>query len=409
VELKVKSLTNGIVRVFYIVIKFIIGISAFILALLILQYLVNPKYNFPESHPFRGDYVYNPYRNVDSLKWNKANFHVHTRLYLGITGGALNTPLHLDSLYKYFGYNIFNISNYENISTFNINNKWYVPVYEHGFSYYKNHQLVLNGKKVSWLDYFFRQTLNNKQFIINTLKQDTSVVLTMVHPLFRKAYSHNDFKYLCNYDCLEIADHDYIFTSYYDTILSYGHPVFIMANDDSHDLANIYETVTCFNFINSDLLKDSILYALKTGRTIGIKLNLTSIKTNEEKRSAIMKLPGINSIFIRNDTIRVSLNKNVNTIKFIGQNGKEKESLNNCSEGSYLFRKTDTYIRIEIKCNDGTVYYLNPFFRYDGTRLTYYSATYDIRKTWTSRLMVLISLMMIFIILRRRKRRQGIS
>ena len=122
-----------------------------------------------------------------------------------------------------------------------------------------------------------------------------------------------------------------------------------------------------------------------------------------------MKLPGINSIFIRNDTIRVSLNKNVNTIKFIGQNGKEKESLNNCSEGSYFFRKTDTYIRIEIKCNDGTVYYLNPFIRYDGTRLTYSLATYDIRKTRTSRSVVLISLMVIFIILRRRKRKQETS
>lgn len=383
--------------------KLLSGIFIFIFILLILQYVVNSKYSFPEPHPFKGDHIYNPYRNIDNMKWSKANFHAHTRLYLGITDGYLNSTHHLDSLYRYFGYNIFNISNYQNINTYESKNRWYVPVYEHGFSYYKSHQLVLNGKKVSWLDYIFRQTLSNKQYIINTLKQDTSVVLTIVHPLFRKAYSHNDFKYLSNYDCLEIADHDYIFTSYYDTILSSGHPVFIMANDDSHDLANIYETVTCFNFINSDLLKDSVLYAIKTGRTIGLKLNLTSIKTNEEKRLAIMKLPMINSIFIRNDTISVALDQVVGTIKFIGQNGIERKSISNCSKASYFFNKNDTYIRTEITCTDGTQYFLNPFFRYDGKRLTYYSASYNILKTWILRSVVIIVLVLVVIIPNRKK------
>ena len=46
----------------------------------------------------------------------------------------------------------------------------------------------------------------------------------------------SDLRYLSNYNCLEIANHERPFTTYYDTILSAGHPVFIMADDDTHDL-----------------------------------------------------------------------------------------------------------------------------------------------------------------------------
>ncbi len=126
-----------------------------ILVILVLQYVVNARYTFPEPHPFSGSYIYNPYRNIDSSKWRLANFHAHTRLYLGLTNGALNTDESLDSLYKYLGYSIISISNYQSINAFESKNKWYVPVYEHGFLYYKSHQLVLNAKKVNWQDFPF--------------------------------------------------------------------------------------------------------------------------------------------------------------------------------------------------------------------------------------------------------------
>jgi hypothetical protein len=270
-------------------------------------------------------------------------------------------------------------------------------VYEHGYQYYKNHHLVLNAKKVSWIDYFFRQTLSNKQFIIDHLKKDTTVILTIPHPALRQANSFNDFRYLSNYNCLEIANNERLFTSYYDTILSAGHPVFLMADDDSHDLRNINEGCHSFNLINTELERDSILHALKTGLSVGVNFNIKSYKTNEEKKAALNKLPEITSVALINDTLSVRLNKTVRTIKFIGQEGAVKKRIADCVTGNYFFSKQDTYIRTEIECLDGTIYFLNPVFRYDGVRLTDYTPSLNFVKTWLLRSIVVVLLLIIFI------------
>jgi hypothetical protein len=224
-----------------------------------------------------------------------------------------------------------------------------------------------------------------------------------VHPTYRKALSSNDLKYLGNYNCLEIANHERLFTASYDTVLSNGHPVFIMADDDCHDLTNIKEVNNSFNVINTDLVKDSILNALSYGRSFGVKLNASTFKTNEDKREAFLNLPKINKITFQNDTFRVSLSQSVKTIKFIGQHGIEIGRFTDCSRGSYIFRKEDTYIRTEIECNDGTLYFLNPLFRYDGIRLTDFVPTFNVFKTWTWRLTFFCLLLLIFIIWYRKR------
>jgi hypothetical protein len=365
--------------------------------------VVNPKYSFPEPHPFKGRHIYNPYLNSDPAKWGIGNFHAHTRKFFEHSNRAARSIPFLDSLYKSFGYCIISISDYQFINRYENKNEWFIPVYEHGFQYFKNHTLVLNAKKVNWLDFPFRQTLNNKQLIFDQLKKDTSVLLTMVHPIYRKAYSDIDFKYLGNYDCLEIANHERLFTECYDTVLSYGHPVFLMADDDSHDLTNIKDICSSFNLINCDLSKDSILKALRTGQSIGVKFNLDSYKTNEEKREALLNLPEINSITFKNDTLTVSLNQSVKTIKFIGQHGMEIKRFTDCTKGSCLFSNQDTYIRTEVECNEGTVFFLNPLFRYDGIKFSYYAPAFNVYKTWAWRSVTLFLLLLIFII-RYRKR-----
>ena len=111
---------------------------------------------------------------------------------------------------------------------------------------------------------------------------------------------------------------------------------------------------------------------------MGVQFNLSSYKTNEEKKAALLQLPGITGITLLNDTISVRLNEPVKTIKFIGQYGIERKVITNCASGKYLFSKKDTYIRTEVECNDGTVYYLNPVFRYDGKKLTDYAPSYNV-------------------------------
>lgn len=377
--------------------KFLIGLFLFISLLLILQFVVNSKYTFPEPHPFQGKYIYNPYRNIDNQKWERANFHAHTRKFLDPAKKVARSTFLLDSIYRSFGYDIIGISDYQSINNYEIKNNWFVPEYEHGYQYYKNHQLVLNAKKISWLDYPFRQTLNNKQFVIDQLKKDTTALIVIVHPAYRQALSTNDFKYLGNYNCMEIANSERLFDEFYDPILSNGHPVFVMADDDSHKMTKIKDVCSSFNMINTDLVKDSVLKALKTGRSIGVKFNISSYKTNEEKRAALAKLPEIDAIIFKNDTLSIRLNQLVKTIKFIGQDGVEKIRITDSFAGSCFFSKEDTYLRTEIECYDGTIYFLNPLIRWDGIRLTYYKPTVNILKTWVWRSAFIIIVLIIFI------------
>ena len=380
-----------------------------ILIIFILQYAVNVKYKFPEPHAFNGEFLYNPYNGMDSTKWEKANFHAHTHLFVDLTNGTASTNQVLDSFYTYFDYRIINISNYQAIDSFESKNRQFVPVYEHGYQYHKNHQLVLNAKKINWHDYFFRQTLSNKQFILNNLKEDSSVIVTIVHPLIRSAYLLNDFRYLSNYNCLEIVNNRLFFTSYYDTILSAGHPVFLMADDDTHDVAKMNDGCHSFNLINADLVKDSILHSLKTGCSVGVNFNVSSYRTNEEKKTGLLKLPKIKSVTLDKDTLTVNLSKAVRTIRFIGQNGVERKTITNVSMGSYIFGKEDTYIRTEVECKDGTIYFFNPVFRYDGIHLTDYAPSPDLFKTWMWRLMVFVFIFLSFSFRRFAKLREVIS
>jgi hypothetical protein len=375
--------------------KFLIGFVLFIGILLILQFVVNSKYSFPEPTPFKGNYIYNPYHNIDKTKWEKANFHAHTMKFLDPAKKIARSAVILDSTYRSLGYNIVGISDYQRVNNYEIKNKWFVPEYEHGYQYYKNHQLVLNAKKINWLDYPFRQTLDNKQFVIDQLKKDTAVFVAIVHPGYRKALSNHDFKYLSNYNCLEIANHDRLFTEFYDTILSNGHPVFVMADDDSHKLNDIKEVGISFNLINTDLVSDSVLKALVTGRSVAVKFNVSPYKTNEEKRVALFKLPQISDIIFRSDTLSVILNQPVKTIRFIGQGGWDKAVISDSSKGSCNFSPQDTYIRTEIECYDGTMYFLNPLLRWDGIRLTYYSPSVNVLATWVWRSALIIIVLII--------------
>ena len=387
-----------IVRVFKVIFYFLLGIFSFSLVALTFQYVINPKYTFPEPRSFNGEYLYNPYKGMDSTKWQMANFHVHSKIDHGLTNGTANTNQFINRFYTFFGYKIIGISDYQHINTYENKNKWFIPAYEHGYQYYKTHHLVLNAKKVSWLDYFFYQTISNKQTIIDQLKKDTAVIVAIDHPVLRQAFSINDFKYLSNFNCLEIANNQRVFRSFYDTILSAGHAVFIMADDDAHDLTKISEGCHSFNLVNTDLVGDSILHSIKTGRSVGVNFNVSSFKTNEEKKTVLQKLPKITSVNLKNDTLCIRLNKPVKSIKFIGQQGVGKKILSNCTIGTYSFSKRDTYIRTEIECQDGTFYFLNPVFRYDGVRLPNYISSYDAVKTWLWRSIVLIVLIMIFLI-----------
>ncbi len=120
--------------------------AIFLLLLLILiisavfQFVINTKYSFPEPDVFYGEKLYNPYRGMDSTKWRRANFHLHTRMLFGLTAGSANSYQLANSFYSFFDFDIYCISDYMQINVSGRNNKTYIPVYEHGYQFYKVHQ-----------------------------------------------------------------------------------------------------------------------------------------------------------------------------------------------------------------------------------------------------------------------------
>lgn len=386
-------------KLFKVILLFL---SAFLLLNVAFQFFINTKYSFPEPVVFRGEKLYNPYQGMDSTKWKKANFHLHTRRLFGLTAGSENTVQVADSFYKYFDYGISGISDYMRINDSNAHDKSYIPVYEHGYMFNKTHQIVINAKRTCWKDFLFHQTLNDKQYIIDCLKKDTSTLVVIVHPKLRHAYRNSDFRYLGNYDCMEVANSRSTFIKYYDPALSAGHKVFIMADDDAHNLSDISEGAHSFNVINGDTDKNSVVSALKTGKSYGVRFNVQPYKTNYQKREALRKLPVIKEVSIRNDTLFVRTDLKVDTVRYIGQNGVLKKMSTNTVKSNYKFSKDDTYIRTEIVCTDGTIYYLNPVFRYHGSRLPVNVPAVNNAETAGSRIsFTLILLLMLFISRRR--------
>ncbi|MEI6522732.1 MAG: hypothetical protein WCO37_04490 [Bacteroidota bacterium] len=366
--------------------KAILLLFGFFLAVIVLQYFFSLKFHFPDVRPFSGHNFYNPYQKIKPNQWKKANFHVHTREWGGLTNGMKTSVKLVDSLYTYLGYDIYSISNYQKINRDLNKNIAYIPAYEHGYLPTKNHHIVLNASEVSWLDYLLPQTIDNKQEIINQLHKDTSALIAIAHPLFMESFKPEDFKFLNNYDFIEVLNQFRFSIAHWDSALSTGHATFILADDDGHDLNNIYEIGRCLTFINAPLQKDSILYALKSGCAYGADVYMSNNETNEQKKKVIQQIPYFQKILIERDTLFIRLSEKAKSFKFIGQHGRIKKIENDKIESSYALKNNDTYIRTEITLMDKTVLYLNPVFRYDGKSLPKYEVKINWQKTWFYRI-----------------------
>jgi hypothetical protein len=128
-------------------------------------------------------------------------------------------------------------------------------------------------------------TGGHDQEIINQLHKDTSALIAIAHPLFMESFKPEDFKFLNNYDFIEVLNQFRFSIAHWDSALSTGHATFILADDDGHDLNNIYEIGRCLTFINAPLQKDSILYALKSGCAYGADVYMSNNETNEQKKN----------------------------------------------------------------------------------------------------------------------------
>lgn len=330
-----------------------------------------PFYSFDEPEPFQGDYLHNPYQDMNPNNWIQANFHAHTRQFGGLTNGRVNTNEMVDSVYTSLGFNHVGLSDYNKINYYDSANPSYIPAYEHGYGIFKIHQLCIGAEKVRRLDFFAFQNLNMKQHTLNRLEKQTRLAIP-AHPSFvKKGYLVEDMKYLSNYKLMEVLNGFRISTVHWDTALSNGHLVYLIGNDDSHDVTDVTDVATRFTMINSpENEAEQLLTSLENGNAYAVDFPIDRKETLEQKIKRLKKnLPYITQVELKGDTLLIAADKNISKIRFIGQNGKELDTQKNIKTAFYVIQPEDNYVRTELRFKDGTTLYLNPITRHDNNNI----------------------------------------
>lgn len=358
-------------KVIKILFKSLLYIALTFVVLVISFSVFVPSYSFDEPKPFNGTYLHNPYKDMNPDNWIQSNFHAHTRQFVGVTNGRINTNEMLDSVYSSLGFQHIGISDYNTINYYDSANPSFIPTYEHGYGVFKIHQLCIGADKVRPIDYLLFQNLSMKQHTLNRLSKHARLVIP-AHPSFvEKGYLVEDMKYLSNYKLMEVLNGFRISTDHWDTALSNGHLVYLIGNDDSHDVTDVSDVAKRFTMINApENDAELLLQALENGNSVGVDFQLRKNETLEKKIQRLEKdLPYIRQVELRGDTLLISASKKIGTIKFIGQNGEELDVQKRQDTAMYVVQPEDTYVRSVLMFSCGTTLYLNPITRHENEEI----------------------------------------
>jgi hypothetical protein len=371
---------------------------------LVLWWFIPPAYNFSEPTAFSGTKWYNPYTTIDTNDLKLSNFQIQSKSYGGVTNGRNNSSERVFSTYKNLGYDVITISDYMKINHYKENSHPHVTVYEHGYGFFKNHQVCLGASEVTWLDFPLFQSQSSKQFVLNELKKKNKCV-AIAHPSLRDAYSIDDMKVLRGYDLIEALSNYKNSLELWDAALSSGNPVFLIADDDAHNLDKPDDYGRVATVIHSKSSEeDSLIHALKHGDAYGLVVQTPDYDTHEKKAKRFKKLPQMLTHTVVNDSLFLSFSDSIQEVRAIGQDGALLLHLKLMNEtSSFLFPLANVahFVRFEVKLKDGSKIFTNPVFRSkDGTKPLALSAGIDI---WASHFYRLLGLLVIgFSILRAR-------
>jgi hypothetical protein len=371
-------------------------------------YFTCPVYRFADPQPFRGDSIYNPYKNRGTARWLAGNFQVQSRVWMGITNGRKNTPEAIWKEYRRMGYDIIAISDYQSINRAFEDSAGYLPVYEHGYGIHKTHQVCIGSRNVLWRDYPLGAGLSQKQHIIDLLLKDNELI-ALAHPDLRNGYRVEELRYLTGYHLMEVLNGARLSMAHWDTALSAGYPAFILADDDAHDIFKPGETGEYVTMIaGSSLRPEEIIEQLKAGNAYGVRV-LSLARSN----GFIHRLPVLLSCTQKEDTLRVSFSDTAREIRFIGQHGRILAITRNLSQGQIPFTSSDTYIRVEAEFEGKAVLFLNPVFRFQGGKLQLPQRAFvDHRATLRLRLVVFAGVVLLvwgFVFFRKKTKLHGRS
>jgi hypothetical protein len=381
------------------------GILVVTIVLASIPYTLCPVYDAPEIMPHSGNMLFNPYSSVnDSLvggRWLKANFHAHSMAWGGLSHGNASLSA-LSNSYKQLGYDVAAVSNYHRMDTLPDFSEHFISAYEHGYNVRKAHQICVGSKEVIWLDYVFGHWMPQKQHIIKRLKEVTPVVI-LAHPIWQGAYSPESMRFLTDYDCMEVFNHFRESLELFDSAWSAGRTAWAVGDDDSHDVNATGENGACWTMLYAATpQRDRVLQALQQGRCYAVKLN--SLLQERWRRLGEGRLRDsclnavndcrLQSLRVDSDSLTLTMAGSVVLMRFIGQSGAVRKTVEGNTIAGYRFRPDDTYIRIEILSPNTTIV-LNPVVRTANGLLLRTSARVNSLKTvlWLMLWVVLYSSM----------------
>ena len=344
------------------------GIGIALLLVILYVYLSVPTYSFKEPRPFSGEYLYNPYQDMNPDQWKKYHFHCHSRRYFGLTNGRKSKEVLIDSVYQALGYDHYGISDYMGINEHGVEKEGYIPAYEHGYGLFrKTHQICIGAEKVYYPDYLFMQNLNMKQHMINKLGERCRFVMP-AHASFTKGYKVNDMVLLSNYHLLEVLNPYGNAFEHWDKALSNGHRVYALGDDDTHNITKASEVCRNMTMINTpDLDPEHVYDALDKGLCYAVEFDdwYHHPMTLAEKVEQAQALPHLTCAQLVDDTLFIETSdEKMQEVKFIGQEGKVLKTEENVMTAYYVIQPEDTYVRTEINVNGLQHFYLNPVTRH---------------------------------------------
>ncbi|WP_342087394.1 hypothetical protein [Dyadobacter sp. OTU695] len=330
----------------------LLAFSSWVIWLLVSQFFFCPRYQLNDPIPFEGPVLYNPYESALPAQWVKCNFHAHSRAWEGVTNGH-GTAYDIHRAYTALHYGVHCVSNYHHIDTTFSTSVNYLPAYEHGYNILKTHQLVLGSNEVQWLDYLFPQTTHNKQHVLSHLAGPDHVVI-LNHPALRNGYTAEDLAQLTHYDCMEVLNPSVTSTAQWDAALSAGKRVFIVGDDDIHDVVSQKRLGARCTFVNVRYNSArEVIGALKTGQSYGV-----IIGKNQRHDS----IPQLKSLTVRNHTMVAVMTQRASHVTITGQNGKVLTVAGNTDRISHRIAPEDRYARATFRYANGTEILLNPVF-----------------------------------------------
>ena len=189
------------------------GIIGAILLFFLVLYLSVPSYSFADIEPFNGEFIYNPYSQINRI--NYIDFRSESIVNQGI------------------------------------------KVCEYGYAMSGTRYLCLGYGKKRKIDYPFLQSVHYKQFNIDKLNKMTRLVAP-AHPT--KGFKKGELTHLDHYRVMEALSEDDNSLFYWDIALSNGHRVNIIATGQNH-------VTSCIG----DNDAESVYKSLETGNSYAVK------------------------------------------------------------------------------------------------------------------------------------------